>query len=66
MSTATGGYRNLDFLNAVCTPYPRKDFALDLLFFATCRWNGWRLMRPVLTDEEDAGVSVKQWLPRGR
>jgi hypothetical protein len=22
MSTATGGYRNLDFLNAVCTPYP--------------------------------------------
>jgi hypothetical protein len=43
-----------------------KDFALDLLFFATCWWNGWRLIRPVLTDEEDAGVSVKQWLPRGR
>ena len=25
MSTAIGGYRNLDFLNAVCTPYPLKE-----------------------------------------
>jgi hypothetical protein len=26
MSTAIGGYRNLHFLNAVCTPYPHELF----------------------------------------